>query len=177
MAPSVPNPPGIDYRKHPERYRIARGEQGVLTVEPYKSEILPHWRFKTPADAKKSSTKLYKMFLAYLKGDDFVGADMTRKFIQMGWTRARRYANHPGGRKYKPGTREVLPQQIDPIKAESAAIFFKVLQRAKQNAAYRKAALKHAALTASESPRRRSAKEKLNRKAANAHKPLRARAV
>ena len=41
-----PNPPGIDYRSHPERYKIARGEQGVLTVEPYKSEILPHWRFR-----------------------------------------------------------------------------------------------------------------------------------
>lgn len=41
-----PNPPGIDYRSHPERYKVARGEQGVLTVEPYKSEILPHWRFR-----------------------------------------------------------------------------------------------------------------------------------
>lgn len=42
----VPNPPGIDYRSHPELYKVARGEQGVLTVEPYKSEILPHWRFR-----------------------------------------------------------------------------------------------------------------------------------
>ena len=41
-----PNPPGIDYRQQPELYKIARGEQGVLTVEPYKSEILPHWRFR-----------------------------------------------------------------------------------------------------------------------------------
>ena len=41
-----PNPPGIDYRKQPDLYKIARGEQGVLTVEPYKSEILPHWRFR-----------------------------------------------------------------------------------------------------------------------------------
>lgn len=42
----VPNPPEIDYREHPELYKVARGEQGVLTVEPYKSEILPHWRFR-----------------------------------------------------------------------------------------------------------------------------------
>lgn len=41
-----PNPAGIDYRKNPELYKVARGEQGVLTVEPYKSEILPHWRFR-----------------------------------------------------------------------------------------------------------------------------------
>lgn len=45
-ARQVPNPPGIDYREHPELYKVARGEQGVLTVEPYKSEILPHWRFR-----------------------------------------------------------------------------------------------------------------------------------
>jgi len=30
-----------------------------------------------------------------------VGMDMSRKFIQMGMTRAKRYANHEGGRKYE----------------------------------------------------------------------------
>ena len=43
------------------------GEQGVLLVEPYKSELLPHWKFKTVAEAKKSSAKIYKLFLAYLR--------------------------------------------------------------------------------------------------------------
>jgi hypothetical protein len=65
-------------------------------VRPYKSEILLHWRFKTVSEAKKSSTKIYKMFLAYIRAKDFPGADMARKFLQMGWTRARRYANHKG---------------------------------------------------------------------------------
>ncbi|HBH65581.1 MAG TPA: DUF4385 domain-containing protein, partial [Erwinia persicina] len=37
----------LDCRLHPEHYQVGRGEQGVLMVEPYKSEILPHWRFKT----------------------------------------------------------------------------------------------------------------------------------
>ena len=129
--------PALDYRKHPNAYRIGRGEQGVLTVQPYKGELLPHWRFKTPAEAKKSAATLYKMFQAYVKASDFVGADMARKFIQMGWTRSRRYANHPGGRKYKPGTREILPQQIDPVKAESAEIFFKHLQRVRADKRYK----------------------------------------
>ena len=31
----------IDFREQPELYRVGRGEQGVLLVEPYKSEILP----------------------------------------------------------------------------------------------------------------------------------------
>lgn len=35
-----------------------------------------------------------------------MGADMARKFIQMGMTRARRYANHKGGKKYNKSERE-----------------------------------------------------------------------
>jgi hypothetical protein len=31
----------LDFRQRPDLYRIGRGEQGVLLVEPYKSEILP----------------------------------------------------------------------------------------------------------------------------------------
>ncbi len=91
----------LDLRAQPELYRVGRGEQGVLLVEPYKSEILPHWRFATPDIALESSETIYQMFLDYLAADDFVGADMARKFIQMGYTRARRYANHKGGKKYK----------------------------------------------------------------------------
>jgi hypothetical protein len=90
----------IDFRKNHQLYFTGKGEQGVLLVEPYKSEILPYWRFKTPELAKKSSKKIYDMFLNYLEIDDFVGADMARKFLQMGYTRSRRYANHSSGRKY-----------------------------------------------------------------------------
>jgi hypothetical protein len=42
----------IDFRKEPLAYKIGRGEQGVLAAEPYKSEILPHWRFATPEKAE-----------------------------------------------------------------------------------------------------------------------------
>ncbi|KTR27388.1 cytoplasmic protein [Exiguobacterium indicum] len=113
-----------DFRKEPEKYRVGRGEQGVLLVEPYKSEILPHWRFKTPDIAKESSEKIYEMYLAYKEDGDFVGMDMARKFIQMGHTRARRYANYKGGRKYKDKeTKELHTREIDEEKAKSAAIF------------------------------------------------------
>lgn len=111
-----------DFRQHPELYQTGRGEQGVLSVEPYKSEILPHWRFKTPAIAEASSEKIMQMFEDYRQADDFVGMDMARKFIQMGYTRARRYANHKGGKKY--GTdRELLPYEVNEEKAAAAAIF------------------------------------------------------
>ncbi|QNE41169.1 DUF4385 domain-containing protein [Hymenobacter sp. NBH84] len=125
-----------DFRQHPELYRVGKGEQGVLLVEPYKSEILPHWRFRTPEVAQESSEKIYALFEAYLRDEDFVGADMARKFLQMGYTRARRYANHRGGKKYdgpvpddKKGQsgahgRAELPRASeDPTKAEAARIF------------------------------------------------------
>ncbi|WDI00062.1 DUF4385 domain-containing protein [Paenibacillus urinalis] len=113
----------LDLRQHPELYTIGRGEQGVLLVEPYKSEILPHWKFKSPEIAKESSKKIYDMFVQYKEQKDFVGMDMARKFLQMGYTRARRYANHKGGRKYAKEDGSLLPFQNDPVKAEAAAIF------------------------------------------------------
>ena len=125
-----------DFRKHPELYRIGKGEQGVLLVQPYKGELLPHWRFKTAAEARKSSATIYKMFLAYLKAEDFPGADMARKFLQMGWTRARRYANHKGGRKYDKRTGEELPRAEDAEKAAAAAVFYERYVTARQYPKY-----------------------------------------
>ncbi|HET9632514.1 MAG TPA: DUF4385 domain-containing protein [Terrabacter sp.] len=90
----------LDLRARPELYRVGRGEQGVLRVQPYKDELLPLWRFRTPDVARESAAALRAKFDDYLAAGDLVGADMARKFLQMGYTRARRYANHPGGRKY-----------------------------------------------------------------------------
>jgi len=128
----------INYRLHPERYKVGKGEQGVLICEPYKSEILPHWHFKTPEIAKDSSETIYKLFLDYLEQDDFVGADMARKYLQMGFTRARRYANYQGGQKYDPKTGELLTKGTgDPIKALSADIFFQKWKEAEAHPVYK----------------------------------------
>ena len=126
----------INFREQPELYRVGKGEQGVLLVEPYKSEILPHWRFKTPAIAQKSANKIYRMFLEYKATEDFVGMDMARKFLQMGYTRSRRYANHKSGRKYSEGTREVLQREEDAVKAESARIFYEKWKKAREDKKY-----------------------------------------
>ena len=139
----------IDFREHPELYRVGRGEQGVLLVEPYKSELLPLWKFRAPADASRSAIALTRAFRAYLAGGDFVGMDMARKFIQMGFTRSRRYANHRSGRKYdgpvprdlegKSGAhgRAKLPLDADPEKAECALIFKRAWDEVEANARYR----------------------------------------
>ena len=133
----------LDLRKQPELYRVGKGEQGVLLVEPYKSEILPHWAFKTPEIASESSQKIYELFLEYKKQKDFVGMDMARKFLQMGITRARRYANHKSGRKYKKGTKEILPIEEDQEKAESAKIFSEKYYLAKNDEVYQKMMKEH----------------------------------
>jgi hypothetical protein len=145
----------LDLRLHPELYRVGKGEQGVLLVEPYKSEILPHWRFKTPEVAKESAQKIWELFLAYKKQNDFVGMDMARKFLQMGYTRSRRYANHKSGKKYdgpvpmdKKGqsgahSREQLPLEVDEVKAESARIFYEAWQRAKEDEDYQRMVKAH----------------------------------
>lgn len=118
---------GLEYRRlnlrtKPELYRVGVGEQGVLLVEPYKSEILPHWKFRTPALARRSAAKIFRLFLRYKANQDFVGMDMARKFLQMGYTRSRRYANHRSGRKYSSGGL-LLPFENDDDKAAAARIF------------------------------------------------------
>jgi len=120
------------------RYQIGRGQQGVLICEPYKSEICQHWRFKTVPEAHVSSKQILDMFYSYLSKGDFVGADMAKKFLHMGFTRARRYANHRDGKKYaQDGT--VLPQEPDAMtceKAESAVVFREAWKEARENQRY-----------------------------------------
>ena len=109
-------------------YRIGRGEQGVLLVRPYTDDICSHWRFKTPEIAVKSSNKIFAMYLDYRDEEDFIGMDMCRKFLEMGFTRSRRYANHRDGKKYDEEG-NVIPQEKDHATchfAKSAKIFKKV---------------------------------------------------
>ena len=109
-------------------YRIGRGEQGVLLVRPYTNDICTHWRFKTPDEAVRSSNKIFAMYLDYRDEKDFIGMDMCRKFLEMGFTRSRRYANHKTGKKYDEEG-NVRPQEPDHMTnkfAESAKVFKKV---------------------------------------------------
>lgn len=107
------------FRPNDIRYRIGRGEQGVLLVRPYTDVICRHWRFKTLKEAKISSQKIFDMYLDYRIQKDFVGMDMCRKFLEMGFTRARRYANHKDGKKYDKNGK-VLPQEKDWATSEKA---------------------------------------------------------
>ena len=113
------------FEKNDKRYRIGRGEQGVLLVRPYTDVICKHWRFKTPMEAYLSASRILFEYHLYKEKEDFVGMDMCRKFLEMGFTRSRRYANHKDGKKYdKNGN--VRPQEKDwatSDKAKSAKLF------------------------------------------------------
>ena len=147
MRPKAPKFPytlpyaSLNLRLRPELYRIGRGEEGVLSVQPYKSELLPLWRFKTPSIAHSSSSSLLAKFYEYLEQGDFVGCDLARKFIQMGVTRARRYANHKGGRKYlvsEDGSEKIEMERTseDREKAACARIFGDVLKVVREDERY-----------------------------------------
>ena len=108
----------ILFEPNDPRYRIGRGEQGVLLVRPYTNDICKYWKFKTPYIAQQSAQKIFDLYLGYRVKKDFVGMDMCRKFLEMGFTRARRYANHKDGKKYKDG--KILPQEKDWATSEKA---------------------------------------------------------
>ena len=119
-------------------YRIGRGEQGVLLVRPYTEEICKHWRFKNVPTATQSSHKIYEMFCNYRRQKDFIGMDMARKFLEMGFTRARRYANHSDGRKYDQNGK-VRPQEVDwrdNEKAKAAKVFKAIRDKAAYDDTY-----------------------------------------
>jgi hypothetical protein len=121
---------GVDLREHPEAYRIGRGEQGVFHAEPYKSELLPLWGFKDAAVAKESADAIYERFLRYKKEGDFVGMDVARKYLQMGYTRSRRYAKYSGGNKSRPR------EEPDPVKSRAAEIFYEKWREAAEDEGY-----------------------------------------
>ena len=127
----------LDYRKQPEKYVIGKGEFGVLKYEPYKSEILPYWKFKNENVAKKSCEQIHNLFNKYCDEKDFVGMDMARKYFQMGWTRSMRYAKYKGGRKYnKDGTAIEPIYYYDKEKYKVSRIFKHALDTVKQNEIY-----------------------------------------
>ena len=121
---------GVDLRKHPEEYRIGRGEQGVFHAEPYKSELLPLWRFKDEEAARESSAAIYQRFCEYRAEGDFVGMDVARKYLQMGWTRSLRYAKYRAGKKSQP------LGEPDQTKLQGASIFKELYDRVRTDEKY-----------------------------------------
>src|SRR5215218_4645598 len=121
---------GVDLREYPEEYRIGRGEQGVFHAEPYKGELLPLWRFKDEEAARESSGAIFQKFCEYRSEDDFVGMDVARKYLQMGWTRSLRYAKYKGGKKSRPR------EGLDSEKSRGAEVYRRKWRAAAEDEEY-----------------------------------------
>lgn len=134
----------VDFRAHPEAYRYRSGEQGVFKVEPYKGELLPDWGFKDEETAAASVETLRDHYETYRTQDDFVGMDMVRKYLQMGFTRAMRYAKYSGGQKYDAdGTQRAPKQWADPEKRAAAVVFRDAWQALTDDPAYQRLKERH----------------------------------
>jgi len=133
----------LDFREHPERYRHTADERGAFKIEPYKGEILPLWGIATLSDAEEGAEAIHEQYREYRESDDAVGMDMARKYLQMGWTRAMRYAKYPGGKKYEADDGERVerePQRwYDEEKREIALIYKRYLDRVRADEAYERA--------------------------------------
>ena len=78
------------------------------------------------------------MFCDYKKQQDFIGMDMARKFLEMGFTRSRRYANHPSGKQYA-SDGSVSPQSPTALhceKSRAATVFKKMRDKAAKDEKY-----------------------------------------
>jgi hypothetical protein len=113
----------IDQRVHPEPYRIGRGEQGALTVQPHKGELLPHRRFRIPKLARASPAAILARFEGYRAAGDLVGIDMARKFLQMGDTPRPPLRQPPRRPEVHPRRPDRSPHGARSLEPEAAAIF------------------------------------------------------
>ena len=133
----------VDYRGNPDRYEIGRGEEGVFKVQPYKSELLPLWGYADRETADESGQAIYRQFQRYREADDFVGMDMARKYLQMGYTRAMRYARYPGGKKYEDGDEREPVYWADSDTRDAALVYEGWLERVRTDDRYRELEARH----------------------------------
>jgi hypothetical protein len=134
----------LDFREHPERYRSTDGEEGAFKIEPYKSELLPLWTIADLEGAEEAAAALHEQYREYREREDFVGMDLARKYLQMGWTRALRYAKYPGGRKYDDDGTEREPQEwYDEEKYRVSQVYRERLDAVREDTEYERLRERH----------------------------------
>ena len=108
------------------------GSDGVSrassTPNPTKASCCPYGPSRTKRP-RASAGATYARFLEYREEEDFVGMDVARKFLQMGWTRSRRYVKYRGGKKSE------LREEPGAQKQRAAEVFYEKW-RAAENGEY-----------------------------------------
>lgn len=134
----------VNFRERPEEYEIGRGSEGAFKVQPYKDELLEHWAVSDLAAAREGAAAIHERYLEYREDDEFVGMDMARKYLRMGYTRAMRYAKYPGGRKYDEEGNQRTPQEYyDEEKREIALVYEEYWDRVREDDRYQELKRRH----------------------------------
>lgn len=70
----------INYRNNPEYYIYNPNVKNIFQIVPYKNEINETNEIN---EINENSKKLYYLFLNYIKNEDFIGADIIRRYVQI----------------------------------------------------------------------------------------------
>lgn len=127
----------VDFREHPEEYEVGQGSEGAFKIQPYKRELLPLWSVGDLEAAEEAAPALYERFESYLDDGDFPGADMARKYLRLGYTRAMRYAKYPEGEKYVDDEERTPERWYDQEKRKIALVYREYWNRAREHERYR----------------------------------------
>ena len=126
----------LDFRANPGRYRPTDDERGVFKIEPYKSELLPLWTVSDLDEATEAAGAIRDRYEQYRDREEFVGMDLARKYLRMGWTRALRYAKYPGGTKYDDGEKREPQEWYDEEKHAISQVYRDHLDAVREDPEY-----------------------------------------
>lgn len=130
----------INVKEHPELYIVDNNLKGIYSFEPYKSELLPLFKYKSVKGAKRSIDKLKYRFNKYLENQDFIGCNLTLKYLKAGYIFSQRYSRYENGRRYEDGE-EKEPLKIkdrDKEKMEITRMYKKVWEEVRSSEDYKK---------------------------------------
>lgn len=71
----------INYRDNPEYYIYTLNVKNIPPIEPYINEI--ELKLKKLYSNLYNSSTLYNLFINYIKNEDFIGADIIRRYVQI----------------------------------------------------------------------------------------------
>jgi len=77
----------INYSVFPLIYEVTEDCGGMYTCEPYKTKLLEVWRFSNIKVSKLSAKAIIEIFEEYVANNDFVGADLAKKYLRAGSTK------------------------------------------------------------------------------------------
>ena len=74
----------INYYKNPEYYVYTKYDNDTHLIQPYNKIITPLYNIDNNKEANYSCLQIFNLFNNYITNNDFIGADVCRKFIQLG---------------------------------------------------------------------------------------------